>query len=213
MKNLFEKTYMCIGLKSFFASVECVERGLDPMTTRLVVADTERSKTTICLAVTPAMKKLGVKNRCRLYEIPQNIDFIQAPPQMKKYIEYSAEVYGVYLKYISKDDIHVYSIDEAFIDVTNYLWLYNTTPKELAIKLMDEIYKRVGVRATCGIGTNLYLCKIALDITAKHSPDFVGFLDEAAFKKGGRNGRDRLCGNAAEKKGRAFCPACGEICR
>lgn len=183
MENLFEKTYMCIDLKSFFASVECVERGLDPMMTRLVVADTERSKTTICLAVTPAMKKMGVKNRCRLYEIPRNIDFIQAPPRMKKYIEYSAEVYGVYLKYISKDDIHVYSIDEVFIDLTKYLPLYKMSALELGETIRRDVLKTTGIPAAFGIGTNLYLAKIALDITAKKSADFIGVLDEETYRK------------------------------
>ena len=175
--------YLCIDLKSFYASVECVERGLDPMTTDLVVADPERTDKTICLAVSPSLKAKGVKNRCRVFEIPKGLDYIMAPPRMQKYIDYAAEIYAVYLKYIAPEDIHVYSIDEAFLDVTHYLWLYNMTAKEFAIKLMEEIYKHVGVRATCGIGTNLYLCKIALDITAKHSPDFIGFLDEDDFKK------------------------------
>ena len=112
--------------------MECVERGLDPMTANLVVADPERSDKTICLAVSPNMKKLGVKNRCRVFEIPKNIDYIMAPPRMQKYIDYSAEIYGIYLKYFSKDDIHVYSIDEAFIDVTHYLPTYKMTPKALA---------------------------------------------------------------------------------
>ena len=145
--------YLCIDLKSFYASVECVERGLDPMTTNLVVADPDRSKGTICLAVSPAMKKLGVKNRCRIYEIPPNIKHIVAPPRMQKYIDYSAEIYGVYLSFVSVDDIHVYSIDEAFIDVTKYLVYYKMTARELAIKIMQTIYEKVGIRATCGIGT------------------------------------------------------------
>ena len=173
--------FLCIDLKSFYASVECVERGLDPMTTDLVVADPERTEKTICLAVSPSLKAKGIKNRCRVFEIPDGIEYIMAPPRMQKYIDYAAEIYEIYLKYIAPDDIHVYSIDEAFLDVTNYLWLYNMTARELAVKLMDEIYEKVGVRATCGIGTNLYLCKIALDITAKHSPDFIGFLDEKLF--------------------------------
>ena len=174
---------MCIDLKSFYASVECVERGLDPMTTNLVVADPDRSKNTICLAITPAMKKLGIRNRCRVKEIPDNVEYITAPPRMQFYIDYAAEIYGIYLKYISKDDIHVYSIDEAFLDVTNYLSLYNLTAKELGQKIMQDVYDKTGVRATCGIGTNLYLTKIALDITAKHSPDFIGYLDEELFIK------------------------------
>lgn len=175
--------YLCIDLKSFYASVECVERGLDPMTTNLVVADPDRSKGTICLAISPAMKKLGVKNRCRIYEIPPKIKHIVAPPRMQKYIEYSAEIYGVYLSFVSVDDIHVYSIDEAFIDVTKYLAYYKMTARELAVKIMQTIYDKVGVRATCGIGTNLYLAKIALDIKAKRASDFIGELDEETFCK------------------------------
>lgn len=176
------RTYICIDLKSFYASVECVSRGLDPMTTNLVVADPERSDKTICLAITPSMKALGIKNRCRLFEIPKNLDYIIAPPRMQKYIDYSAEIYAIYLRYISKDDIHVYSIDESFLDITDYLVTYKMTPKELAMKLMSEILKEVGVRATCGIGTNLYLAKIALDITAKHSKEFIGILDEQSYR-------------------------------
>ena len=125
----WERSYVCIDLKSFYASVECVERGLDPMTTNLVVADPTRSERTICLAVSPSMKALGVKNRCRVFQIPKGIEYIMAPPRMRKYLEYSAAIYGIYLKYISKDDIHVYSIDEAFIDVTDYLHKYGRTPK------------------------------------------------------------------------------------
>lgn len=116
-----DRTYVCIDLKSFYASVECRERGLDPMTTNLVVADPERSDKTICLAVSPAMKKLGVPGRCRVFEIPKGIEYIMAPPRMQLYIDYSAEIYAIYLKYISKEDIHVYSIDEVFMDVTDYL--------------------------------------------------------------------------------------------
>jgi Nucleotidyltransferase/DNA polymerase involved in DNA repair len=177
------KMYLCIDLKSFYASVECVERGLDPMTANLVVADPERSDKTICLAVSPSMKALGVKNRCRVFEIPRNIDYIMAEPRMQKYIDYAAEIYGIYLKYISKDDIHVYSIDEAFIDVSPYLKTYGKNAKEMAEFLMGEVYRETGIRATCGIGTNLYLTKIALDITAKHSSDFIGYLDEELYIK------------------------------
>lgn len=173
--------FLCIDLKSFYASVECVERGLDPMTTNLVVADPERSKNTICLAITPAMKKLGIRNRCRVNEIPANVEYITAQPRMQFYIDYAAEIYGIYLKYISKDDIHVYSIDEAFLDVTHYLSLYKMTAKELGQRIMQDVLAKTGIRATCGIGTNLYLAKIALDITAKHSPDFIGCLDEQTF--------------------------------
>lgn len=178
-----QHTYLCIDLKSFYASVECVERGLDPMTTNLVVADPERTDKTICLAITPAMKALGIKNRCRIFEIPKGISYITASPRMQKYIDYSAEIYHIYLQYISKDDIHVYSIDEAFMDVTDYLPLYGLTARQLGQKIMQDVYDRLGIRATCGIGSNLYLCKVALDITAKHSPDFIGELDEETYKK------------------------------
>ena len=118
-----EKQYLCIDLRSFYASVDCVERGLDPMTTDLVVADPEREKETICLAVSPSLKAKGVKNRCRVFEIPEGMKYIMAPPRMQKYIDYAAEIYGVYLDYIAPEQIHVYSIDEAFLDVTDYLWL------------------------------------------------------------------------------------------
>jgi len=182
-KETEQKYYLCIDLKSFYASVECVERGLDPMTTNLVVADSSRTDKTICLAVSPSMKALGVKNRCRVFEIPKGIDYIMATPRMQKYIDYSAQIYDTYLDYISKDDIYVYSIDEVFMDITHYLKLYNKTPRELALMLMDAVTEKVGVRATAGIGTNLYLTKIALDIMAKHSPDFVGYLDEELFKE------------------------------
>ena len=178
-----QHTYICIDLKSFYASVECVERGLDPMTTNLVVADPERTDKTICLAITPAMKALGIKNRCRIFEIPKGVSYITATPRMQKYIDYSAEIYYIYLQYISKEDIHVYSIDEAFMDVTDYLPLYGLTARELGQKIMQDVYAKLGIRATCGIGTNLYLCKVALDITAKHSPDFIGELDEETYQK------------------------------
>lgn len=176
-----DRTYMCIDMKSFFASVECVERGLNPMTTNLVVADSTRGTGTICLAVSPSMKALGVKNRCRVFQIPKNIEYITAPPRMQKYIDYAAEIYGIYLEYIDKDDIHVYSIDESFIDVTDYLVLYKKTAKEFAKQLTGEIARRLGIPATVGIGTNLYLAKIALDITAKKMPDHLGYLDEATY--------------------------------
>lgn len=175
------RQYLCIDLKSFYASVECVERGLDSMTTRLVVADPERTDKTICLAVSPALKAMGVKNRCRVFEIPPDIEYITAPPRMKKYIDYAAEIYAIYLKYVSKDDMHVYSIDEVFMDVTYYLPLYKISARALARRITEDVYRSLGIRATCGIGTNLYLAKIALDITAKHSPDFIGELDEQGF--------------------------------
>ena len=178
-----QKIYMCIDLKTFYASVECVERGLDPFNTNLVVADSTRGKGTICLAISPKMKMLGVKNRCRIFEIPPTIKYITAMPRMKKYIEYSANIYAIYLKYFSKDDIHVYSIDEAFMDATSYLTLYKLTPIELAKKIINDIYKTYGITATAGIGTNMYLAKIALDITAKHNSNNIGYLDEEKYKK------------------------------
>lgn len=173
--------YLCIDLKSFYASVECAEAGLDPMTTNLVVADPDRSEKTICLAITPAMKALGIRNRCRLFEIPETVSYRIAPPRMQLYIDYAATIYSIYLKYISKDDIHVYSIDEAFMDVTDYLQLYQLTARELGQRIMDDIFHTLHIRATCGIGTNLYLAKVALDITAKHSPDFIGELTEELY--------------------------------
>ena len=182
-KVRYIKTYFCIDLKTFYASVECVERGLDPFQTNLVVADPSRGRGAICLAISPRMKMLGVKNRCRIYEIPPNIKYIIAVPRMKKYIEYSANVYGIYLKYFSKDDIHVYSVDEAFMDVTNYLTMYKKTPVELAKMVIKDIFNTFGITATAGIGTNLYLTKIALDISAKHSVENIGYLDEALYKK------------------------------
>lgn len=183
MSSDTSRIYLCIDLKSFFASVEAVERGLDPMITNLVVADPERSKGTICLAITPAMKRLGIKNRCRIYEIPPEVEYITAPPRMRKYIDYAADIYGIYLKYIAKEDIYVYSIDEAFMDVTDYLSLYKMTPKELGQRIMADILDTTGIRAACGIGTNLYLTKIALDITAKHSGNFIGELDENTYRR------------------------------
>lgn len=178
-----QKAYLCIDLKTFYASVECVERGLDPFNTNLVVADPNRGKGTICLAVSPKMKMLGVKNRCRIYEIPPTIKYIVAIPRMKKYIEYSANIYAIYLKYFAKEDIHVYSIDEAFMDATKYLKMYQLTPMELAKKIMKDIYTNYKITATAGIGTNMYLAKIALDITAKHNANNIGILDEETYKK------------------------------
>lgn len=178
-----EKYYLCIDLKSFFASVECAERGLDPFTTNLVVADEKRGRGAICLAASPGIRARGVKNRGRIFEIPKDIDYIIAKPRMNLYIEYSANIYEIYLKFISKDDIHIYSIDECFFDITNYLELYNKTPKELALMIMDEVYKKTKIRATAGIGTNLFLAKVALDITAKNADDFIGYLDEDLFKE------------------------------
>ena len=175
--------YLCIDLKSFYASVECVERHLDPLTTNLAVADPERTDKTICLAISPSMKALGIKNRCRVFEIPAGVTYIMAPPRMKLYIEYSARIYSIYLKYVAKEDIHVYSIDEAFLDVTDYLSLYQTDARSLAQRILQDILSTTGITATCGIGSNLYLAKIALDITAKHASDFVGCLDEQFYRQ------------------------------
>lgn len=174
---------ICIDLKTFYASVECVERNLDPFNTNLVVADPERGKGTICLAISPKMKMLGVKNRCRVFEIPQNIKYIMAKPRMSKYIEYSANIYGIYLKYVSKEDIHVYSIDEAFLDVTDYLKTYNMNAMQLTKVIIKDIYDTYGITATAGIGTNLYLAKIALDIISKHIVTNIGWLDEEKYKR------------------------------
>ena len=178
-----QHTYLCIDLKSFYASVECVERGFDPMTTNLVVADPSRTDKTICLAITPAMKALGIKNRCRIFEIPKHVEYIVAPPQMQKYVDTAADIYEIYLKYISKEDIHVYSIDEAFMDVTDYLALYQLSARDLGFCIMQDIYEQIGIRASCGVGTNLYLAKIALDITAKHASDFIGELTEESYRQ------------------------------
>ena len=177
------KTYLCIDLKSFYASVECVERGLDPFKINLVVADASRGGGAITLAATPSIKKLGVKSRGRIFEIPKDIEYIIAPPRMNLYMEYSAKIYSIFLKYISSEDIHVYSIDESFLDITSYISLYQKNAKEIAQMILDDIYNETGITATVGIGTNLFLAKIALDITAKHSQDNMGFLDENIFKQ------------------------------
>jgi len=177
------RTYIVIDLKTFFASVECVDRGFDPFNTNLVVADPSRGNGAICLAISPAMKAQGIRNRCRIFEIPKNVKYITAIPRMNLYIKYSAEVYGIYLKFISKEDIHPYSVDEAFLDVTNYLNMYNLSAEELAKKIMKTIYDETGITATAGIGTNMYLAKIALDITAKHVKGNIGYLNEDKYKK------------------------------
>ena len=177
-----ERSYLCIDLKCFYASVECVDRGKDPFEHRLVVADPTRGPKTICLAISPAMKALGVRNRCRVFEIPGGIDYEMAPPRMRRYMEVSADIYELYLRYFSPEDIHVYSIDECFIDVTPYLDLYGKTPRELATMLMDLVLRETGVCATAGVGTNLFLAKVALDITAKHVEDHIGELDEERYK-------------------------------
>ena len=181
-RSMPKRQYLCIDQKSFYATVECVARGLDPMTTNLVVADPTRSENTICLAVSPSLKALGVKNRCRIKDIPSYIKHIVAQPRMQLYIDCAAEIYGVFLKYIAPEDIHVYSIDESFLDVTPYLAMYKMTAKEIALMIIRDVKDTVGTICTCGIGTNLYLAKIALDIKAKHASDFVGILDEESYR-------------------------------
>lgn len=216
-----QKTYLCIDLKSFYASVECVIRGLDPLNTNLVVADSSRTEKTICLAVSPALKKYGIPGRARLFEIVQKVkevnrerrknalnqrfkgssifdnelidsglelSYLVATPQMALYIKYSSQIYNIYLKYISVEDIHVYSIDEVFIDVTPYLKAYNCTAQELAARMVLDVFKTTGITATAGIGTNLYLAKVAMDIVAKHIPMDkngvrIATLDEISYRR------------------------------
>ena len=193
------KQFCCIDLKSYYASVECVDRGLDPLTTNLVVADESRSDGTICLAVSPSLKALGVPGRPRLFEVKQRlaeikaltgktVDYITAMPRMARYLEVSSEIYGIYLKYLSPSDIHVYSIDEAFMDLTPYLHLYGKTTHELVVSIIRDVLRETGITATGGIGTNLYLAKIAMDITAKHIPADkdgvrVAELDEQSYRE------------------------------
>lgn len=216
------RSYIAIDLKSFYASVECIERGLNPMTTNIVVADAERSEKTICLAVSPSLKSHGISGRPRLFQVVQRInainaerkckapggrftgssfddnvtasspeysvDYIVAPPRMAKYMEVSTEIYKIYLKYIAPEDIHVYSIDEVFIDATDYLKTYNMSPRELAMIMIKDVLDTTGITATAGIGTNLYLCKVAMDIEAKHiEPDKDGVriaeLDEMSYRR------------------------------
>lgn len=180
--NAQERIYACIDLKCFYASVECVERKLDPFKVNLVVADKTRGNGAICLAISPALKALGVRNRCRLYEIPRYISYITAKPRMKLYMRYSAEIYQLYLQYFSKEDIYVYSVDECFIDLTPYFNLYKMTPKQMAKMLTDAVQQHFGLCSAAGVGTNIFLAKIALDILAKHMPDNIAYLDEAEFK-------------------------------
>lgn len=222
MQSSCNKTYIAIDLKSFFASVECVERGLDPLTTNLVVADESRTEKTICLAVTPSLKAYGVGGRARLFEVIQRVrevnnerrrkitnyqftgkssddilikqhpdwelDFIRAVPRMAKYIEYSTRIYKIYLKYIAPEDIHTYSIDEVIMDVSNYLGTYKMTAHELAMMMIHDVLKHTGITATAGIGTNMYLCKVAMDIVAKHIPADkdgvrIAELNEMSYRK------------------------------
>lgn len=172
--------YLCIDLKCFYASVECVERNLDPLTTPLVVAN-KNQKGAICLAITPFLKKKGIRNRCRIYEIPNTIYYQIAKPRMKKYIEYSCWIYRIFLQFIAKEDIHVYSIDESFIYVKPYFKLYQMSARQIGQMLINEIYRQTHLIATCGIGTNLFLAKVALDLLAKHSTDRMAYLDESIF--------------------------------
>ena len=217
-----EKQYIAIDLKSFYASVECVDRGLDPLTANLVVADVSRTEKTICLAVSPALKTWGIPGRARLFEVIQKVreinqerrrrvpggqlngssadaaelerepslalDYIAAPPRMARYMEVSTQIYNIYLKYIAPEDIHVYSIDEVFIDATPYLRTYKTDARRLARRMIQDVLEQTGITATAGIGTNLYLCKVALDIEAKHiEPDRYGVriaeLDELSYRQ------------------------------
>lgn len=216
-----QRQYIAIDLKSFYASVECVDRGLDPLSTNLVVADKSRTEKTICLAVSPSLKAYGIGGRARLFEVVQRVrevnqqrqmqcggrlkgksyndnelkqhpdwelDYVVAPPRMGHYMEVSSRVYQTYLNYIAPEDIHVYSIDEVFMDVTNYLDNYKMTPHELAMTMIRDVLKTTGITATAGIGTNMYLCKVAMDIVAKHIPADkdgvrIGELDEMSYRE------------------------------
>ena len=188
-----QRTYIAIDLKSFYASVECVDRGLDPLTTNLVVADVSRTEKTICLAVSPSLKAYGIGGRARLFEVVQKarefkFDYIAAPPRMAYYIEVSSKVYETYLKYIAPEDIHVYSIDEVFMDVTDYLHSYKLTAHELAMKMIRDVLAATGITATAGIGTNMYLAKVAMDIVAKKMPADkdgvrIAELDEMSYRR------------------------------
>ena len=175
--------YMCLDLKSFYASVECADLGVDPFTTPLVVADASRGLGAITLAISPALKQLGVKNRCRLFEIPSTIEYMAVRPRMRRYMEVSASIYGVLLDYVAPEDIHVYSIDEYFIDVTPYSRLYKKTWRELALLFKYKVLEQTHIHATVGLGTNLFLAKVALDVLAKHAPQGIGILNEKLFKE------------------------------
>ena len=222
MEDVEQKIYISIDLKSFYASVECQERGLNPLTTNLVVADSSRTEKTICLAVSPSLKAYGIPGRARLFEVVQKVkqinqdrkrknknrdfigksyndidlknnpelelDYIVAPPRMAYYMKYSTNIYNIYLKYFSAEDIFAYSVDEVFCDITKYLKYYKMTARELVTKVIQDVYETTGITATAGIGTNLYLCKIAMDLVAKHvEPDKNGVriagLDEMTYRK------------------------------
>ena len=194
-----QRTYIAIDLKSFYASVECVERGLDPLTTNLVVADESRTEKTICLAVSPSLKAYGIPGRPRLFEVVQKVaqinktrrprlEYIVATPRMALYMKVSSQIYSIYLKYVAPEDIHVYSIDEVFIDATEYLQIYSTSAHDLAMRMIRDVLGTTGITATAGIGTNLYLAKVAMDIVAKHTePDKDGVrvaaLDELSYRR------------------------------
>ena len=167
------RNFLCIDLKSFFASAECLDRGLNPFTTPLVVANPTQGNGAITLAVTPYLKTLGVKSRGRLYEIPKSIKYMIAKPRMSLYLAKSREVVEVYLKYVSLEDLHIYSIDECFLDVTNYLKMYEKSDYELALDILEDVQKSTGLTATCGIGPNMLLAKLSMDIEAKHNKDFI----------------------------------------
>ena len=167
------KNIICIDLKSFYASVECVLRGLNPFTTPLVVADRSRSNGSVVLAITPYLKRRGVKSRCRVYELPDDPSIIFAKPRMKKYLEFSTKIIEIYLKYVSYEDMHIYSVDEVFLDLTSYLHFYNKTDEEMAEIILKDILKTTKIPATCGIGPNMLLSKLALDIESKKSPTFI----------------------------------------
>lgn len=194
------KQYLAIDLKSFYASVECVDRGLDPLLTNLVVADASRTDKTICLAVSPSLKAYGIGGRARLFEVVQrvreinlqhpnwHVGYIVAPPRMSRYIEASRSIYQIYLKYIAPEDIHVYSVDEVFMDVTSYLDTYKMTARELAMKIIQDVLRTTGITATAGVGTNLYLAKVAMDIMAKKMPANengvrIANLDEMTYRQ------------------------------
>lgn len=194
-----ERSYIAIDLKSFYASVECVDRGLDPLTAKLVVADSSRTEKTICLAVSPALKAYGIPGRPRLFEVVQKtreirrttgekIEYIVAPPRMARYVEVSTQIFDIYLKYVAKEDIHVYSIDEVFMDVTNYLVTNKMSARDFAMHIIKDVLSETGITATAGVGTNLYLAKVAMDIGAKHvKPDENGVriceLDERTYRE------------------------------
>ncbi|PAT01229.1 damage repair protein [Candidatus Izimaplasma bacterium ZiA1] len=178
MENFkLHKNIICIDLKSFYASVECVLRGLDPFSTPLVVADKSRSNGSVVLAITPYLKSLGVKSRCRVFELPTDGKIIYAKPRMKKYLEYSTKIIEVYLKYVAMEDLHIYSVDEAFLDLTSYLKYYDMTDYQMAQLILSDIYETTKLPATCGIGPNLLLSKIALDVESKKSPNFIAKWD------------------------------------